>query len=329
VTATVYYANSAEGVPVTPVTFLNSSGSAADPSSISCVVTDPTGTSTTYTYNGSPPNNIVTRAGTGVFNLTLTGLTTSGLWTFVWIGTGASVNQVTPGTFRLMALTDTGTGMTQWYCSKEELKSRLSINPTSPDYTSFDFEIQMAIQTVTDWITSYTGRHFYQINEIRTYRPDNVWTLLIDDIVTATSVDLDYDGDGVYEVHWTENVNYQLRRYDYKYNAHNIGVARPRNYLQVTTGTTGNPLAGGQWLPWLWPFTPQNRVQITGVWGWPQVPPNVTMAALILAADLYKSKDAPWGVAGIGDMGMVKVQSNPWVVELLRPYINMQNKVGV
>jgi len=244
------------------------------------------------------------------------------------MGTGGAVNQgfqIFTGTFRVLSYNDTGLGMTTWYCSKEELKSRLQIAPTD---TKDDYEIQLAIQSVTDWITTYTGRHFYRVSEIRTYEPKNVWTLEIDDLVTCTSLDLDYDGDGVFETHWTENTNYQLLRYPDNHNAHDQGVSRPNNYVQVLSGTTVNPVNGG-WFPWIAPFTRRDRVKITGIWGWQDVPPNVTMAALILAADLFKAKDAPWGVAGIGDMGMVKVQSNPWVVELLRGYINVSAKVGV
>jgi hypothetical protein len=156
-----------------------------------------------------------------------------------------------------------------------------------------------------------------------------VWTLSIDDIVTATSVDLDYDGDGVYEVHWVEDVNYQLLNYPSNYNTRNLGVARPRNYLQVTSGSTGNPVVGSGWLPWIIPFTRQDRVSIEGVWGWPDVPPNVTQAALYIAAEMFKAKDSPFGVAGIGELGIVKIAASPWVVELLRPYINPRNKVGI
>jgi hypothetical protein len=320
-----YYANEATAVPVTPVQFTNSSKLAADPSSVNCVVTDPTGSVTTYNYSGLGPYNTITRMSTGSFALTLTGLTVGGLYTFTWIGTGAGVNQVTPGTFRLIPLTDADSaGMQFWYCSREELKSRLQIEDDGDDY-----EIQLAIHTVTDWITTYCGRHFYQISESRTYRPGNVWNLEIDDLVTCNSVDLDYDGDGIYEVHWIENVNFQLLRVGDHYNPRNMGIARPKNYLQVLQGPANTNPIGGQWLPWLWPFTRQDRVKVTGTWGWPAVPPNVTQAALILAADLFKAKDAPWGIAGIGDLGMVKVQSNPWVAELLRPYINMAAKVGV
>lgn len=321
--STIYYANSAQAVPVTPVTF-TTGGVATDPTSVTCVVTDPDGSSTTYNYNGLGPYNTITRTGTGIFALSLSGLTVPGLYTFVWVGTGASVNQVTPGTFRLMSISDVGmAGMQFWYCSLEEVKSRLSIDDTTDDY-----EIQLAIHTVTDWINNYCGRHFYQISEARTYRPTNVFNLHIGDLVTCNSVDLDYDGDGIFEKHWTENVNYQLLRFENRYNKHDFGVERPRDYLQVLQGSTSGP-SGGMWLPWIWPFTHQDRVRVTATWGWPQIPPAITQAALILTADVFKLKDAPWGIAGLNDLGLVKTQANPLIIELLRPYVNPRNKVGV
>lgn len=331
----VYYDNVDQVIPVT-AQFTKADGvTGTIPATVAIVVTDPHGTATTYTYTGGnvDPNEVVSD-GTGAFHIWLTPFTgmtppPPGLWTYVWMGTGGMVSegfQIFTGTFHVLSYADVALGMTQWYCSKEQLKSRLQIAPTD---TSDDYEIQLSIQTVTDWITTYCGRHFYRISEIRTYRPGNVWNLAIDDLVSCTSFDLDYDGDGVYEVHWTENVNFQLMRYSDRYNQHNMGVARPNNYVQVLQGPANTNSAGGQWFPWLWPFTQQNRVKITGVWGWADVPPNVTQAALILAADLFKAKDAPWGIAGFGDLGMVKVQSNPWVVELLRGYVNMAAKVGV
>ena len=329
----IYFDNADQVIPVT-VAFTKADGTPTAPATVAIVVTDPHGAATTYAYTGGnvDPNQVVSD-GSGAFHIWLTPFTgmtpaPSGLWSYVWMGSGGAVNQgfqVFTGRFRVLPYADVALGMTQWYCSKEELKSRLQIDASDTDD---DYEVQLALQAVTDWITTYTGRHFYRVTEARTYAPKNVWNLEIDDLVTCTSLDLDYDGDGVYEVHWTEGTNFQLLRYPDNYNAHDMGVARPNNYIQVTQGTPGNP-AGGAWLPWLVPFTRQDRVKVTGIWGWADIPPNVTQAALILAADLFKAKDAPWGVAGIGDMGMVRVQSNPWVVELLRPYINVSAKVGV
>lgn len=333
--ATVYYDNPAEAAVVVPVTFTSQAGVVVDPASVSCVVTDPTGTATTYNYNGSPPNNTITRVSAGNFSLSITGLTLAGLYTAVWVGTGNNVQQVTPTTFRIVPLSAVGTGMNLWYTGKEELKSRLNITDSNSDY-----EIQLAIQAVTNWINTYCGRHFYQVTEARTYMPSSIWELPIDDLVSTPSVvaglqvKVDYDGDGVYETSWTQGLNYQLKlsgpgygQDDYNVNA--AGVPRPYRQLQVLQGTPGSVQAGGGWLPFIWPYTHLNRVQITGTWGWNVIPPSVAQASLLLCADIFKSKDAPWGVAGTAETGLMRVQSNPWAVEFLHDYVDTRRKVGV
>jgi hypothetical protein len=344
--ATVYYDNAVDAAAVIPVQFITyNTGINADPSAISCVVTDPLGNVTTYNYPGSGGLNAVVRTGTGAYTLTLDGLTSAGLWTFVWIGSGSNVQMTVPGTFRIVALTQVGMGMQYWYVGKEELKSRLSISNSD---TANDYEIQLAIQCVTNWINEYCGEHFYQITEARTYMNDNIYTLPIDalvstpSIVSNTVVKLDYSGSGVFSTNWgapsfagspgsnptyTFKLGTEQRRDNWNINA--AGVPRPYRQLQVLSGLNNASSGPGEWLPFIWPFTFEDRIQITGTWGWNFIPPNVQNAAMMLAVDLFKSKDAPWGVAGIGDLGIVKVQSNPWVVELLRPYINTRRKVGV
>lgn len=322
----VHYANAATAISVTPAIFTNNAGISADPGTVTCIVTDPSGTATTYTYAAGSGYNQIVKVAIGDYTLTLTGLTLGGIYTVTWVGSGNNVQQVFASTFRLIPLTDVGSGMNMWYCTMEELKSRLQIDQSDTDD---DYEIQLAIQAVTDWITKYCGRHFYRVNETRTYRPDNVWDLLIDDLVSCTSLDLDYDGDGVYEVHWVEGRDFQLLRYMSDYNAHDLGVSQPSNQVQVLANSSGGSTTGGQWFPWLVPFMRQNRVSIQGVWGWEAIPPGVTMAALYLAAEMFKSKDSPFGVAGISDLGLVKIQASPWVVELLRPYKNVRKTVGV
>jgi hypothetical protein len=46
----------------------------------------------------------------------------------------------------------------------------------------------------------------------------------------------------------------------------------------------------------------------------------VKQAALIAATDLFKLKDAPYGVAGFGEFGAVRIQDNLRVASLLAPY---------
>lgn len=333
--AQVYYDNAAEASAIVPVVFTSLAGIVTDPSSITCVVTDPVGSSISYTYGGSGPNNTILRAAAGNYTLSLTGITLAGLYTAVWVGTGNNVQQVTPTTVRIVPLNAVGTGMQYWYTGKEELKSRLNITDSNSDY-----EIQLAIQAVTNWINAYCGRHFYQLTEARTYMPTNIWEIGIDDLVSTpavvagVAVKVDYDGDGIFETSWVQNVNYQLKlsgpgNSQDNYNVNAAGVPRPYRQLQVLMGTPGSTAQNGGWLPFIWPYTPLNRVQVTGTWGWNVIPPNVQQASVMLCADIFKTKDAPWGIAGTAETGLMRVAANPMVVEFLHDYIDVRRKVGV
>lgn len=307
-TATVFYDN-VNQLAQLAVAF-TSAGALADPTTVTVVVTDPSGTATTYVVTSGQ----ITRASTGNYTIAIpcspavTGV--DGLWSYVWIGSGA-VSDVQPGTWRVLPAS-IGT----WYIGLDEFKDRLGI-----DDPADDSQAQIAIQSVCQWINDYTGRHFNRITETRTFQPGNIWLQEIDDVVSVTAVRLDMDGDGVYELPLTQNVDYQLRLGDGQYNVNDTGIARPYKQLQI--------IQTGNWLPFTWPYTTLNRVQITGTWGWPAVPPPVTQAAFILAADIFKMKDAPFGVSGVSDFGAVKISANPWLVEMLRKYVNSKKKVGV
>ena len=322
----IFYANASEAVEVTPVTFFNLAGSSADPSSVTCVLVDPTGSATTYTYAAGSGINEITKVATSDYALSVDGLTTPGLYMFTWIGTGNMVQQVTPGTFRLVPLTDITTGKQNWYCGMEEFKSRNSISSLS---TADDYEISAAIQVASGWINRYCGTHFYQVTEARTYAVWDIYSMPIDQIVpgSITAFQLDYDGDGVFETSWTEGTNYQVLREGETYNQNYAGIDRPFDFVRVILGGP-TTVAGGQFFPFVWPFTHNDRVKITGTWGWQQVPPEVTQACLIMATQLFKEKDSPWGMAGVGDLGVIRTSQSPFLVELLRPYINPRHKVG-
>jgi len=332
VSAAVYFNNPAVAVPLSPAKFtVQGSAQPVDPAMITCVLTDPSGNITTYIFSNGTGVNQITKSSTGNYSLSVAGLTSEGLYTYTWIGTGNGVQQVTPGTFRLMPMTDSGIGMTGWYTGMEELKSRLTINPND---TSSDYEIQLAIQNASNWVTSYCGQPFYQITEARTFLPRSIWELDIDPMVSDPavissnlSVDLDYDGDGVYETHWTLGENFVLK-YGHgndTYNMNSSGIPQPYRRIQALMNAKNGP----GMFPFPYPNLHMDQVKVTATWGWNTVPPNVSQATLMLAVDLFKSKDAPFGFAGTADIGLVKVQSNPWVTELLRPFILFTRKAGV
>lgn len=306
--ATLFY-DSASQLAQLAISF-TSLGTAADPTTVTLVVTDPSGTATTYVVTAGQ----ISRTGTGNYTIAiacspaLTGV--DGLWSYVWIGTGA-VSDVQPGTWRVLP-----TSIGNWYIGLDEFKDRLGITDTGDDS-----QIQIALQSTANWVNEYCGRHFFRVTETRTFEPDNIWVQEIDDLVTATAVNVDQDGDGVFEQAWTQNIDYQLRLGRGLYNVNATGIARPYRQIQV--------INTGKWLPFTWPYTHLDRVQVIGVWGWAAVPPAIAQANFILAADLFKMKDAPFGIAGVGDIGVARVSANPWLAEMLRPYINPKRKVGV
>ncbi len=170
-------------------------------------------------------------------------------------------------------------------------------------------------------ISHNCGEHFNRITETRTFVPRSLYQLNLDPLVSVTAFSLDRDGDGIFEEAWVQNTDYQLRIGPDSYNLNATGILRP--YRQAVVIQTG------RLFPFVYPFSHFDRVQVTGTWGWSQVPAGVTEAAFILATDLFKFKDAPFGVSGTSDYGIIRIQANPWLIELLRPYANQKRKVGV
>ena len=324
----IFYDNAASSCVIDPVTFLNLVGAQTDPASISLTVTDPIGDISNYSGYASPPGSVneIIKINTGNYSATLTGLTTPGLYSFVWVGTGNGVNQVTAGSFRVISISAALNGQQNWYCGLEEFKSRNSILASS---TADDYEISMAIQAATGWINRYCGTHFFRVFEPRTFPITNLYYLPIDQIVpgSISSFLLDDDGDGIFETVWTEGVNFQVYREGDTYNQTYAGIKRPFDYVKAILSPP--PGSGGQFFPFVWPFSHDDRVKITGTWGWPQIPEEVTQACLIMSSQLFREKDSPWGVAGMGDMGVIRTSQSPYLVELLRPFINPRKKVGI
>jgi hypothetical protein len=63
-------------------------------------------------------------------------------------------------------------------------------------------------------------------------------------------------------------------------------------------------------------------VRVTGVWGYSAVPDAISQACVIQAERIFKRLDSPLGVAGFGDMGVVRVTSrlDSDVAQLVEPY---------
>ena len=311
-TVTVFFQNSGGNDIATLTKTFTVNGSVTDPTTVTCVITDPTGNQVSHTYNGVLPSDI-TRVSQGVYQL-LVGSTIAGLWGYVWVGTGQA-SDVDAGTWPVQP-----SSLNQFYTSVEELKDRLGITVTTADLSC-----QMAVQAAAKYVDRKCGRHFFQVTETRTFVPYSIWEQPLDDLVSVTQLAVDFNGTGVFDQVWVQGTDYELNFDGYEFNLLSDGEPRPYTRARVI-----NFAGGGRFFPFVWPFSRLDRVQVQGTWGWPAVPLAVKQATLQLAADFFKLKDAPFGVAGSADWGLLRVpRQNPVIQELLAPYISPGRRVGV
>lgn len=188
------------------------------------------------------------------------------------------------------------------YITLAEMKSALDITDNVDDT-----QLELAINTGSRDIDQFCGRNFYNNGTAtRVFAAtDNICTD-IDDLISLTTLETSGNADGVFDQTWT-STDYQLE---------------PLN------GRTGG-LTG-------WPYTRiravsdvlfpmyQNRatVRVTGVWGWSAVPSAIKTATLLQSIRLFKRPDAPYGIAGFGDIGISRISSrlDPDVQQAIAAY---------
>ena len=67
------------------------------------------------------------------------------------------------------------------------------------------------------------------------------------------------------------------------------------------------------------------NVKVTATFGWTEVPTAIRQASILLASRQYKRYDSPLGVAGFGDLGVVRVSNiDPDIAKLLEPFMKVR-----
>ncbi len=198
---------------------------------------------------------------------------------------------------------------TNGYATTAELKAWLSIT-NSTDDTLLD----NAITAASRQIDGYTHRRYYAATETRYFTPVVGNSLLVDDLLTVTTLKQDDDGDGTFEITWAA-ADYVLCPRAAAY--HNP----PAPFWEIRATPLGS-----------YRFTvgAQDNIQIVGSWGFAaSAPADVKHACLIQSARMFKRKDSPYGVAGANALGavvMVKAELDPDAMALLAPFVSMVNK---
>lgn len=293
--ATVFFESASELATLTNT--FKVAGVATDPTTITLDIADPTGATTSYTYAAAQ----ITKTSTGVYTKDIA-CSIDGTWTYTWTGTGTA-SDVQSGTWEVFS-----TSLGHLYAPVDALKSRLGITGTGSD-----FELHAACFAASRAVEQECDRHFWRTasSEVRTFEPCDYYTLKLpdfNDLVSVAALKTDAAGDGTYETTTWLSTDYQLLPY-------NPGAApETKPYTKVkAVGVQTFPLPIG------WTNQRNDRVQITGVFGWPSVPWAVKQATLIIAADTFKLKDAPLGVASFGDYAL-RVGGQPRIDFYIKSY---------
>lgn len=296
--ATVLYNSAAEIATCSNVFKVN--GTPTDPTTAVLVITDPAGVQTTYNWPGGP--NTLTHSATGSLTQDVPcASTVDGIWSGVWTGTGAA-SDVAAFTWVTQS-----TALNRNYCTAEELKSRLQITSTADDS-----EIALAVSAASRAIDRYTGRYFYRVTDTLTYVPDTMYHVCTDDLVSVTTLATDPAGTtaqgGTFPVTWPAG-SYQLT----PYNPGDPGEPWPYTKIRAVGGLT---------FPWVVPqvLMRQDRVQVTGVFGWPAVPLVIRQMSLHVASEVFRSKDAPTGGGAPGEFAVAVITQSPLLRQSLSSY---------
>lgn len=198
--------------------------------------------------------------------------------------------------------------ITNGYCTVKEVQAQLGDTDGKLSVPL----LEQAITATSRAIDKYCGRRFWQDEtvKVRVYPSADPWSVAVDDISTATGliVATDTGHDGGYATVWDAD-GYQLE----PLNADADGGA----YAWTQVAAVGSlRFPCGRYA-----HRRRPAVQVTARFGWSAIPDDVNEAAILKAVSLFRRKDAPFGVAGFGDFGAVRIRRDPDVEALLAPYV--------
>jgi hypothetical protein len=200
------------------------------------------------------------------------------------------------------------------YITLDQLKDTLGI----AGFTAGDTVLTQQIATASRAVDLICGRRFYLLDDsneqTRYYTPLRPIRLEIDDLAAEpSSVLSDQDGDGVFETTWTLHTDYELA----PDNADLDGVPWERIVLNERSAT-------------VLPVGLPRSVQVTGIFGWSEVPDGVITLTTLLAARLVmRVRNAPFGVVSLGAKSAARIaKQDPDMMNLVSNLIRNPIFVG-
>ena len=190
------------------------------------------------------------------------------------------------------------------YVELAVLKQRLAI-----DVDTWDEDLLAAISEASFAVDEMCDRQFTtdtDTDNVRSFIPVNPGFVIIDELNTLTSVVAQNSAWVLDQDFYLDPPNADLQGRPWTAIQ---TIARPFIFTQAEVGPG--------WVAF------DQRVQVTGTYGWPSVPPQINRAASIIAAKLFQRKQAVQGILGVGmDGSAVRIGSyDPDVQTLLGPFM--------
>lgn len=178
----------------------------------------------------------------------------------------------------------------------------------------------LALTAASRAVDAYTGRDFSSTNTASTmsFEVRSLYRAFTRDFASTDSlvVQLDNSGDGTPETTLT-TADYQL----YPLNQYVGGIGDGVAYSEIhVINRLYQQWCGNRRRPLLY---------VTAKWGWAAVPDVIKRSTCMLAAEMLKDPETPWGVAGFDQAGVVRVRSNPRVAAALQPFVRAEQAVMV
>jgi hypothetical protein len=189
--------------------------------------------------------------------------------------------------------------ITNGYCTLAQIKNSAGITDGVDDEL-----LELAVEAASRAIDSATERQFFQTSATRVYTPRDSYVTDIDDLVTVTTIKTSSGSDYVFDTTW-ETTDYQLE----PLNGLAGGIVSPATSIRAI-GDYNFPMSGSE-----------ATVQVNGTFGFASVPTQITQATVLLGSRIFKRNDSPLGVAGFGDIGVIRVgRLDPDVEVMIAPF---------
>lgn len=200
--------------------------------------------------------------------------------------------------------------VTNGYCTTAQLRTHLADSGSSLTTEL----LERAINASSRAIDRHCKRRFWLDSgtATRTYMVNDQMSAYVDDIGSRVGLVVKIGTDGhTFPTTLTIDTDF---------------ILEPRNADKFASGTFDafafwqiRMIGGGRRL---YPSCLGPTLSVTAQHGWSAVPSEVEEACILKAASLFKRKDAPFGVAGFGEFGVVRItRKDTDVLDLLNDYV--------